>query len=36
MIHGGDTMVHLGGYHNSGVRPSSVDQGMFSSSGFNI
>ena len=32
MIHVEDTMIHLGGYHNSGMELSSVDQGMFSAS----
>ena len=36
MIHVGDTMIHLGGYQNSGVRLSSVDQGMFSVSEVSI
>ena len=36
MIHVGDTMIHLGGYHNSGVGLSSVDQGMFSASEVSI
>ena len=32
----GDTINHLGGYHNSGVGLSSVDQGMFSASDASI
>ena len=36
MTHVGDTMIHLGGYHNSGVGPSSVDQGIFSASEVSI
>ena len=36
IIHVGDTMTHLRGYHNSGVGISSVDQGMFSASNVSI